>query len=67
LTRAASRLILFGDAGTLARRCQWNGAIDHLDETAGERERGLIARLTAYLHGHGPHPSTFRLYESGGV
>ncbi len=67
LTRAASRLILFGDPGTLARRCQWNGALDHLDETAGEHERGLIARITAYLHGRGAHPSTFRLDESGAV
>ena len=67
LTRAASRLVLFGDPGTLMRRCQWNGPLDHLDETAGERERGLIARITAYLHGRGPHPSTFRLDESGGV
>jgi AAA domain len=65
LTRAASRVILFGDPGTMARRCQWNGAVDHLDEAAGERERGLIARLMAYLHGHGTHPSTFSLDESG--
>ena len=65
LTRAASRVILFGDPGTMARRCQWKGAVDHLDETAGERERGLIARLMAYVHGQGPHPSTFRLDESG--
>ena len=67
LTRAAARLVLFGDPGTLARRCQWNGAIDHLDETAGERERRLIARITAYLHGDGPHPTLFRLDESAGV
>jgi hypothetical protein len=65
LTRAASRVILFGDPGTMARRCQWNGAVDHLDETAGERERGLITRLMAYIHGHGPHPSAFGLDESG--
>jgi hypothetical protein len=65
LTRAASRVILFGDPGTMARRCQWSGAVDHLDETAGERERGLIARLMAYLHGHGSHPSAFGLDESG--
>ena len=28
-------------------------------------ERGLIARLMAYLHGQGAHPSTFSLDESG--
>jgi hypothetical protein len=67
LTRAASRMILFGDPGTMARRCQWNGAVDHLDETAGECERGLISRLMAYVHGHGPHPSTFGLDESGRI
>ncbi len=65
LTRAASRLILFGDAGTLARRCQWNGSVEHLDEASGERERGRIGRLVAYLHGDGPHPSTFGVAESG--
>ena len=65
LTCAAGRVILFGDPGTMARRCQWNGAVDHLDETAGERERALISRLMAYLHGHGSHPSTFSLDESG--
>ncbi|HVS34250.1 MAG TPA: AAA domain-containing protein, partial [Gemmataceae bacterium] len=37
LTRAASRVLLFGDPGTLARRCQWSGAVEHLDESAGER------------------------------
>src|SRR5262249_52071762 len=31
LTRAASGLLLFGDPGTLARRSQWHGALDHLD------------------------------------
>jgi hypothetical protein len=67
LTRAAARLVLFGDVGTLARRCQWNGAVDHLDQATGECERGRIARLVAYLHGHGPHPSTFGLEESGRV
>ena len=67
LTRAASRLILFGDPGTLARRCQWNGAVEHLDEANGERERSRIGQLVAYLHGDGPHPSTFGIEESGRV
>jgi hypothetical protein len=65
LTRAASRLILVGDPGTLARRAQWNGPVDHLDEAAAERERDRIAQLVAYLHGQGPHPSTFGIDESG--
>ncbi len=45
LTRAAERVILFGDPGTLARRSHWQGALDHLDDTAAERERSLAARI----------------------
>ncbi len=67
LTRAASRLVLFGDPGTLARRCQWNGAVEHLDEASGERERGRIAQLVAYLHGEGCEPAAFGIEESGRV
>jgi hypothetical protein len=49
LTRAVSRLVLFGDPGTLVRRSQWHGALDHLDETSGSLEQGLIARLLGEL------------------
>jgi hypothetical protein len=49
LTRAAGRLVLFADAGTLARRIQWPGALDHLDEVAAERERRMTARLLRSL------------------
>jgi superfamily I DNA and/or RNA helicase len=56
LTRAASRLQLFGDPGTLARRTQWGGPVDHLDEAAAARERALVSRLLAHLHGPAPHP-----------
>jgi hypothetical protein len=51
LTRAAGRLVLFGDPGTMARRSQWHGALDHLDETAGSAEQGLIAQLLTELTG----------------
>ena len=64
LTRARGKLILVGDAGTLARRSQWEGAVDHLDEAAAARERALIARLLRYLHGEGAHPRVFHLHES---
>jgi hypothetical protein len=64
LTRARSKLILFGDAGTLVRRSQWEGAVDHLDEAAAARERALIGRLLRYLHGDGAHPRVFHLHES---
>jgi hypothetical protein len=67
LTRAAARLLLFGDPGTLARRSQWQGALDHLDDAAAGRERALAAGLVGYLQGHGPHPRAFRLHESRGV
>jgi hypothetical protein len=45
LTRAAERVIVFGDPGTLARRSHWQGALDHLDELAAERERALVGRI----------------------
>jgi hypothetical protein len=67
LTRAAARLLLFGDPGTLARRSQWQGALDHLDDAAAGRERALAAGLVGYLQGHGTHPHAFRLHESRGV
>jgi hypothetical protein len=65
LTRARDRLVVVGDAGTLARRGQWHGPLDHLDEAAAERERGVVARLTAYLHGQGTHPDLLLVRESG--
>jgi hypothetical protein len=49
LTRADARLLAFGDPGTLARRAEWHGAVDHLDETAGEREREVVAELSSHL------------------
>jgi hypothetical protein len=64
-TRATSRLYLFGDPGTLVRRCQWQGALDQLDEAAARRERGVLDQLVRYIQGHGPHPGAFRLVESG--
>jgi hypothetical protein len=48
-TRALSRLWVFGDPGTLARRCQWSGPLDHLDEAAAERERNLLQRLAKLI------------------
>jgi hypothetical protein len=45
LTRARTRLLVFGDQGTLARRAEWDGPVDHLDERSADRERKLLARL----------------------
>lgn len=62
LTRARSKLVLFGDPGTLARRCQWSGAVDHLDEATAGRERDILAQLLRYLEGQGPHQRAFLLH-----
>jgi hypothetical protein len=63
LTRAASGLILFGDPGTLARRSQWHGPLDHLDESSAQRESNAIGQLVQYLQGHGPHSAVFHVQE----
>ena len=54
LTRARRRLVLFGDVGTLMRRSQWTGPLDHLDEAAANRERDIVAHLLEYAHAPGP-------------
>lgn len=66
LTRARSRLILLGDPGTLARRCQWDGPVEHLDADSAARERALIGRLLRYVQGQGPHQQAFHLCEAAG-
>jgi hypothetical protein len=63
LTRARRRLVVFGDAGTLARRGQWDAPLDHLDELAAGRERAVVGRLVEYIHGHGPYPEAFAVRE----
>jgi hypothetical protein len=67
LTRGVGRLILFGDPGTLVRRSQWQGPLDHLDEAAAQRERAVAAQLVSYIQGHGPHPEAFRVQEGSGT
>jgi hypothetical protein len=67
LTRASSGLILFGDPGTLARRSQWHGPVDHLDESAARREGHVVGQLVHYLQGHGPHPAAFHVQEGSSV
>src|SRR5207245_743907 len=53
MTRARSKLIVFGDPGTLVRRSQWEGPLDHLDEHSAARERQLITRLVHCLQSYG--------------
>jgi hypothetical protein len=63
LTRARSRLVLLGDAGTLVRRGQWTNPLDHLDAAASAREHAIVARLVDYLQGRGAHPHAFQFRE----
>jgi hypothetical protein len=58
LTRARAQLILFGDPGTLGRRSQWEGPLDHLDALEAERERRLIAAILRHRHGHDSLPGS---------
>jgi hypothetical protein len=67
LTRARERLILAGDPGSLVRRSQWSGPLEHLDEAAAAREREFVTRLVQYLEGRGAHPAAFRLREGTGA
>lgn len=67
LTRARSKLLLVGDPGTLTRRCQWEGPVDHLDAAAAARERALITRLVEYCQGRGQHQRAFHLCEVNGA
>jgi hypothetical protein len=71
LTRAVARVLVIGDPGTMMRRTQWQGALDHLDDSAGRREQALIAHFIRHLIEHDPEagiPSrTSRLTESSRV
>jgi hypothetical protein len=50
LTRPAGRLVLFGDPGTMLRRSQWHGGLDHLDENVGPLEQALLGQLLSQLN-----------------
>lgn len=65
MTRAARRIFLVGDPGTLIRRCQWDGPLDHLGDEAARRERDFFVRLLGYLQGHGRYPHLFHLEGCG--
>lgn len=57
LPLARCRILFVGDPGTLARRASWEGAIDHLDETDGERERRWVQALLPFLPARILHPA----------
>lgn len=67
LTRARRRLVLVGDPGTLARRVQWQGALDHLDDAAAATEVRLLGNLLRLLNGQGRHPDACQLTEGSGA
>jgi hypothetical protein len=45
LGRARRKVLFAGDPGTLARRLQWEGPVDHLDAAEAARERAWVAAL----------------------
>jgi hypothetical protein len=55
LTRASSRLIVFGDPGALTKRVNTNDTIDHLDAAAARQERVHLTRLLTFLRRHATH------------
>src|SRR5262249_7092513 len=67
VTRARNQLVFFGDPGTLVRRSQWEGPLDHLDEAAATRESRIIGKLVSYLQGHPGAAQTFSLWEGSGT
>ncbi len=63
MTRVRRRIVLVGDPGTLARRAQWEGAVDHLDEVSGERERTWVKALLQHVPSRVLHPTPPRIPE----
>ncbi|MFO0881601.1 MAG: AAA domain-containing protein, partial [Gemmataceae bacterium] len=64
LTRASGHLVVLGDPGTLNRRSQWFGVLDHLDDIAGPLEQALIGQLLLSLQGSEPPARAPRALES---
>ena len=60
LTRAHTRILLFGDPGTLVRRSQWDGPLEQLDAVAAGQEKHLLNQLVHILDGHGRTPRTLQ-------
>ena len=53
LTRARGRLFVFGDPGSLCKRTNWHGPLDHLDAQSAHQELLRLSRLLAYLQKQG--------------
>ena len=56
-TRSRSRLLVFGDPGSLSKRTHWHGPLDQLDAHAAHQERVRLSRFLAYLQKHGLAPT----------
>jgi hypothetical protein len=60
---ARKKILFAGDPGTLARRLQWEGPVDHLDAADATRERNWVAaladcpRVSPPRHRYGTHES----------
>jgi superfamily I DNA and/or RNA helicase len=54
LTRSRSRLLVFGDPGSLFKRASWHGPLDHLDASSAHQELLRLSRLLALLQKQGP-------------
>lgn len=54
LGRARRKVLFAGDPGTLARRLQWEGPVDHLDPADAARERSWVAALADCPRVNGP-------------
>lgn len=57
LTRARTRLYIFGDPGSLCKRANWHGPLDHLDADSSHQEQVRLARLLGYLQHHFTAPA----------
>ena len=56
LGRVRRKILFAGDPGTLARRLQWEGPVDHLDAAEAARERAWVAALADCPRVTGPRP-----------
>jgi hypothetical protein len=53
LTRARGRLFVFGDPGSLCKRTNWHGPLDHFDAQSAHQELLRLSRLLTYLKTQG--------------
>ncbi|HEV8058978.1 MAG TPA: AAA domain-containing protein [Gemmataceae bacterium] len=64
LSRARNKLLIFGDAGALGRRAQWEGTVEQLDALQANQERDLVRTLLAAFQ-NTPHLRTASVGSEG--